>query len=233
MINKYPKKMSDKNIQDQISEINRKLDLIIDEASIQRQNREAVNDLVDDIAVIGKDAFKYMVKDLDNAGIELDNEALRDLVLRLIRNVNNMGMVLETLESFTDLAKDVTPIIKQIGLDGVQKFHEFEQKGYFELLNQLGKTFDTVLSRYSKEELQKLSENLIPVIDTLVKIADSRVLGKIDVAVTALREINTEELEEYSVWKLMRQLNKPEVRKSIGFVMALLQNISSTENNNK
>lgn len=225
--------MSDKNIQDQISEINRKLDLIIDEASIQRQNREAVNDLVDDIAVIGKDAFKYMVKDLDNAGIELDNEALRDLVLRLIRNVNNMGMVLETLESFTDLAKDVTPIIKQIGLDGVQKFHEFEQKGYFELLNQLGKTFDTILSRYSKEELRKLSENLIPVIDTLVNIADRRVIGKIDVAVTALKDINTEEIEEYSVWKLMRQLNKPEVRKSIGFVMALLQNISKTENNNK
>jgi uncharacterized protein YjgD (DUF1641 family) len=225
--------MSDKNIQDQISEINRKLDLIIDEASIQRQNREAVNDLVDDIAVIGKDAFKYMVKDLDNAGIELDNEALRDLVLRLIRNVNNMGMVLETLESFTDLAKDVTPIIKQIGLDGVQKFHEFEQKGYFELLNQLGKTFDTVLARYSKEDLQRLSENLIPVIDTFVNIADRRVLGKIDVAVSALKEINTEEIEEYSLWKLMRQLNKPEVRKSIGFVMALLQNISKTENNSK
>ena len=225
--------MSEILIEEQIKEINRKLDLIIDEASIQRQNREAVNDLVDDVAIIGKDAFKYMVKDLDNAGIELDSEALRDLGLRLIRNISNMGMVLETLESFTDLAKDVTPIIKQIGLDGVQKFNEFEQKGYFELLNQLGITFDTILSRYSKEDLQKLSGNLIPVMDTLVNFADPNVLDKINSATTALKNINPEDIEEYSVWKLLRQMNKPEVRKSIGFIMAFMQNISNTEIKNK
>jgi uncharacterized protein YjgD (DUF1641 family) len=225
--------MSDKLIQEQIKEINRKLDLILDETSVQRQNREAVNDLVDDVAVIGKDAFKQMVTQLDDAGIELDSEALRCLILRLIRNIRSMGMVLEILESFTDLAKDVTPIVKQIGLDGVQKFHELEQKGYFEILNQLGKTMDTVLSRYSKEDLQRLSENLIPVADTLVKIADPNLLNKINAASTALKDINPEDIEEYSVWRLIRQMNKPEVRKSFGFIMAFLQNISKTKRNTK
>ena len=50
--------MVDKAIQEQINEINRKLDLLIDEASIQRQSRETINDLVDDVAVIGKDCFQ-------------------------------------------------------------------------------------------------------------------------------------------------------------------------------
>jgi uncharacterized protein YjgD (DUF1641 family) len=223
--------MSDKLIEQQISEINRKLDLLLDDASIQRQNREAVNDLIDDAAVIGKDVFKNMVVQLDDAGIELDGEAIRDIGFRFIRNINNMGIVLEVLESFTDLAKDVTPIIKQIGLDGVQKFNDFEQKGYFEVLNQVGKTIDTVISRYNKEDLQRLSENLIPIIDTLVNIADPKLLNKINSASTALKAINPEDIEEYSVWRLMKQLNKPEVRKSIGFIMAFLQNISKTEIN--
>jgi uncharacterized protein YjgD (DUF1641 family) len=223
--------MSDKLIEQQISEINRKLDLLLDDASIQRQNREAVNDLIDDAAVIGKDVFKNMVVQLDDAGIELDGEAIRDIGFRFIRNINNMGIVLEVLESFTDLAKDVTPIIKQIGLDGVQKFNDFEQKGYFEVLNQVGKTIDTVISRYNKEDLQRLSENLIPVIDTLVNIADPKLLNKINSASTALKAINPEDIEEYSVWRLMKQLNKPEVRKSIGFIMVFLQNISKTEIN--
>ena len=42
--------MSDKLIQEQINEINRKLDLLIDEVTIQRQNREAINDLIDDVS---------------------------------------------------------------------------------------------------------------------------------------------------------------------------------------
>jgi uncharacterized protein YjgD (DUF1641 family) len=221
--------MSDKLIEEQIREINRKLDLLLDDVSIQRQNREAVNDLIDDVSVIGKDVFKNMVVQLDDAGIELDGEALRDIGFRLVRNINNMGMVLEVLESFTDLAKDVTPIIKQIGLDGVQKFNELEQKGYFEIINQVSKTIDTVISRYDKEDLQRLSENLIPVIDTLVNIADPKLLNKINSATKALKAINPEDIEEYSVWKLIKQLNKPEVRKSIGFIMAFLKNISKTE----
>lgn len=225
--------MSDKLIQDQIRDINRKLDLIMDETLIQRQNREMVNDLVDDVAVIGKDAFKQMVIQLDDAGIEIDNDALRCLILRLVRNIRSMGMVLEILESFTDLAKDLTPIIKQVGLDGVQKFHELEQKGYFEILNQIGKTMDAMLSRYTIEDLQKLSDNLIPVTDTLINIADPKLLGKINSATKALKDINPEDIEEYSVWRLMKQMNKPEVRKSLGFVMAFLHNIAKTENNTK
>jgi uncharacterized protein YjgD (DUF1641 family) len=221
--------MSEKLIEQQISEINRKLDLLLDDASIQRQNREAVNDFIDDAAVIGKDVFKNMVIQLDDAGIELDGEALRDIGFRIVRNINNLGMVLEVLESFTDLAKDVSPVIKQIGLDGVQKFNELEQKGYFEVLKQVGKTIDTVISRYDKEDLRRLSENLIPVIDTLVNIADPKLLNKINSATTALKAINPEDIEEYSVWRLMKQLNKPEIRKSIGFIMVFLQNLSKTE----
>lgn len=224
--------MSDKLLQEQIREINRKLDLLIDETTIQRQNREAINDLVDDVSIIGKDAFKQMVTQLDDAGIELDSEALRCLVLRIIRNIRSMGAVLEILESLSDLAKDVTPIIKQIGLDGVQKFHELEQKGYFEILNQLANTMDSVLSRYSVEDLQKLSDNLIPIVDSLINIADPKLLKKINAAASALKEINPEEIEEYSVWRIMRHLNKPEVRKSFGFIMAFLQNISRTDNKN-
>jgi len=223
--------MADKLLQEQITEINRKLDLILDENSVQRQNREAVNDLIDDVALIGKDMFNQAVIQLDDAGIELDSEALRCLILRLIRNIRSMGMVMETLESFTDLAKDVTPIIKQIGLDGVQKFHELEKKGYFELLNQIGKTFDRILSKYNIEEIQKLSDNLVPVIDTLAAIADPKMLNKINAAAVALKNINPDEIEEYSIWKMMRQLNKPEVRKSLGFMMAFINNISKTEKN--
>lgn len=225
-------KTSEKPIQVQIDEINRKLDLILDEALIQRQNRESVNDLLDDAAIIGKDVFKQTVIQLDNAGIELDGDALRCLLLRLVRNISSLGMVLQTLESLTDLAKDVTPIMKQIGLDGVNKFYEFEQKGYFDLLSQLAETLDKTVSRYSREEIQQLSDNLVPVVDTLMNIADPKLLTKVNAAATALKEIDPDKIEEYSVWRLMRKLGKPEIRKSLGFVMAFLDNTAKTKSIN-
>ncbi len=166
--------MTEKPVQLQIDKINSKLDLILDEISVQRQSREVINDLV----------------------------------------------------------KDLSPVIKQIGLDGVQKFHELEQKGYFEITKQVGKTMDTIISRYSIEEIESLSDNLVRVVDTLMAVTSPGVLNKINTAVVALNDINPEDIEEYSVWRLMKQLKKPEVRKSIGFIMAFLQNISK-QNINK
>ncbi|MBN2633053.1 MAG: DUF1641 domain-containing protein, partial [Bacteroidales bacterium] len=215
--------MVKEELQNQIDEINGKLDLILEEISVQRQNRESVNDLVDDLAVVGKDAFKNMVTELDHAGVELDTDSLRCLTLRLIRNIGSLGMVMETLESINDLAKDLTPVIKQIGIDGVHKFHELEQKGYFELFMQLGKTFDNLLSKYSIEDIRKLSVNLIPVIDTIMILGDPKVMNKINSAVVSLRDLNPEDIEEYSVWKMIRELNKPEVKRSIGFLMAFIK----------
>lgn len=218
--------MSEKALQEQINIINSKLDLLLEETAVQRQSREAMNDLVDDLSVIGKEAFRDMVSQLDNAGIELDGDALRSLLIRLIRNLGNLGMVLETIESMNDLMKDLTPIVKQLGLDGIQKFHELEQKGYFEILGQLAKATDTIVSRYSKEDIMKLSDNLVPVADTLVNLGNRDFLDKLNAITIALGEIKTEDIEEISMWRMMREIRKPEVKKSLGFIMAFLAKIN-------
>ena len=222
--------MPDKALQEQINEINRKLDLLIDEVSIQRQSREAVTDLIDDVGIIGRDAFKQMVIQLDDAGIEVDGDALKTLIFRIIKNIDSFNILLETLESFTDLVRDVTPIIKQVGLDGVQKFNEFEQKGYFEILNQLMITIDTITSRYTREDMKLISENLVPIADTFSIIGNQKVLEKIDAIFSTLRDIKVDDIQEMSIWKLGRGLRKPEVKKSIGFMMAFLELINEKNN---
>ena len=92
--------MTEQKIQLQIDEINKKLDIILEEIFIQRQNREATKDLVDDLSIIGKDVFRNSVIELDKAGVELNGEALAGMGIRLIRNIDNINEFLDTLESF-------------------------------------------------------------------------------------------------------------------------------------
>ena len=51
----------------------------------QREMRESVLDLADDVSIIGKDIFKNTVVQLDKAGVELDTEAIAGIGLKLIR----------------------------------------------------------------------------------------------------------------------------------------------------
>ena len=107
--------MTEQKIQLQIDEINRKLDLVLEEIFLQRQNREATKDLVEDLSIIGKDVFRNTVTELDKAGVELQGEALAGMGIRLIRNIDNINDFLDTLESINDFLKDASPIARRLG----------------------------------------------------------------------------------------------------------------------
>jgi len=219
--------MAENNIQIQIDQINHKLDLILEEAELQKQNREVVTDLVDDLAIVGKDAFNGMVDSLDNAGIEVDGDEFNHLLLNLIRNVSNMNMLFSTLENITDLVKDFSPIIKQIGIDATEKFNELDRKGYFEVLNQLASASDKIMAKYSRADIENLSGNIVNLMDTIMAIADPVVMEKMNFFVRTFKEMDNEPVQEYSIWKVMREMNKPELKRTIGFMMTFLRKLNA------
>ena len=82
-----------------------------------------------------------------------------------------------------------------------------------------------------KKNLNKLSENLVQVFDTLSIVSDKKVLEKIDAIFSTLRDIKTEDVKEFSIWRVLKDFNKPEFKKSIGFMMAFLELINEKNNN--
>lgn len=221
--------MSDKDIQIEINEINRKLDLIIEDRVVQKQNQDAVIDLVDDLSIVGKDAFSSVVDGLDNAGIELDGDSLKYLILSFIRNVDNINTLMMSLENVMDLMKDAGPIVKEIGIDAVDKFKEIDDKGYFEVIRQLMKAMDNVMSKYPKEDLEGLGDKIESVLDTLLVIIDPAFMEKIGMFVETYKEIDHENIPSYSIFKVMREFTKPDMKKSIGFIMTFLKEINAKE----
>ena len=159
--------MTEQKIQQQIDDINRKLDIILEEVFSQKQSRETISDLADDLSLVGKDVFKNTVIELDKAGVELDSDALKGTGIRLIRNIDNINEFLDTLESINDFLKDATPIARQVGLDTIQKMNELDQKGYIEFFKELSKVLENVVSHFSVQDVRDLSNNVVTILETV------------------------------------------------------------------
>jgi uncharacterized protein YjgD (DUF1641 family) len=143
--------MPENNIQEQITELNRKMDLLLESIEIQKRNREEFDDLVSDLSIVAKDAFHHTVIMLDKSQVELDHSGIPMLLVKFLQNIDTFYEMLEMLESAKDFMKDVSPILHQVGLDAVNKMNEFEQKGYFDIVKNLSQP-DVIeaLSRASK-----------------------------------------------------------------------------------
>lgn len=219
-------KQNGTQVQHQIDSMNQKLDLILEELEIQRQKRQALEDLLTDLNFIGNDLFKATVDELDHAGVEVDTEQLKNLFFRLLRNAGTLNEMLQAAESIMDLTNDMGPVMRQIGLDGIKKMHELEQKGYFEFFQAMSKIADNIVTHFSAEDVKLLADNVVTILETVKNMTQPEMLQAMNNAVGVYQKMNVDQVEEYSMWKAIRELRSPEMRRGIGFIMTFLKNIS-------
>jgi uncharacterized protein YjgD (DUF1641 family) len=218
--------MANDNIQEQINEINRKLDIVLEEMMAQRETRLSIEDLSSDLTIVGTDFFKATVTELDNAGIELDGEAVKQLMFKLVRNVGTLNEMFEMMESVNDLVKDASPILHQMGLDGINMMNQFEQKGYFDFMREGMNIMDNVIEHFSVEDVRLLADNVVTILETVKSLTQPDMLKAINSGLVVYKSIEVEDIEEYSIWKAMKAMNSKEMKRGIGFMITFLQNIA-------
>jgi uncharacterized protein YjgD (DUF1641 family) len=219
--------MEDNNSK-QIAELNQKVDTILEYVNQQRLKSQAIDDFVSDASLIGKDVYDSTVKALDEREVVLEPDELRELGIRLAQNVGNFNTMLDTLGSAMDLMKDVGPIANEVIIDTTKALHEFEQKGYFDFMREFGAIFDNIVTHYGINDVRMLADNVVTILDTVKNLTQPDMLKSIDTAVKVFSSMETENVPEYSIFKVMREINKPEMKRAWGFLFTFLKNISST-----
>ena len=210
----------------QIAELNQKVDMILDYVNQQRLKSQVVDDLVADASIIGKDVYDSTVKALDDHEVVLDPDQLRELGIRVAQNVGNFNSILDTLGSAMDLMKDVGPIANEVIIDTTKKLNEFEQKGYFEFLREFGQIIDNIVIHYGVEDVRMLADNVVAMLDVVKNLTQPDMLRSIDNAVRVFANLEMDNIPEYSIFKVMREMNKPEMKRAIGFFMTFMKNMS-------
>ncbi|MEI7663581.1 MAG: hypothetical protein WCK34_15335 [Bacteroidota bacterium] len=222
--------MDENNMQQEINELNRKLDLVLEEMQVQRRKREELEDLLTDLSYIGKDIFQTSVIELDRAGVDVDIENVSRLGIGLVKNINAFNQLLGMLESMMDLAKDVEPIIRQMGLDAINKMSEFEQKGYIDFVKELGNLAQKFMTQYTAEDLKRLSINMDKITAIISNFTQPHVLDSFEKLSRVFADTKLDDqLDNKSLFKLFKEFNSPEVRKSMSYSLRLVQSLAKNQ----
>ena len=214
------------NTSKQIAELNQKVDTILEYVNQQRLKSDAIDDLIGDASIIGKDVYDSTVKALDEHEVVLEPDELRELGIRVAQNVGNFNTMLDTLGSAMDLMKDVGPIANEVIIDTTKKLNEFEQKGYFEFLKEFGHIVDNIVTYYGVQDMRMLADNVVAILDTVKNLTQPDMLKSVDNAVKVFANLEMENIPEYSIFKVMREMNKPEMKKALGFFITFMKNMS-------
>jgi len=218
--------MEDKNIQSQIDALDKKLDLILGYVHQQRLNSTVVEDLVSDLSIIGKDAYDSTVEELDKRQVEIEPSELTDLAISFLRNIGNIKKVMDMLEMAMDLGKEVGPIANEAIIDFTKQMSTFEQKGYFAFFKELGPLFDNIVSGFTPKDLRELADSIVSILSIIKEMTQPEVLGTMQNAIKAFNSMETETVPSYSIWRVMKEMNSPEMKKALGYGITFMKNVS-------
>ncbi len=218
--------MKEKNIQSQIDALDKKLDLILGYVHQQKLNTTMVEDLVSDLSIIGKDVYDSTVEELDKRQVELEPSELTDLAVTFLRNIGNIKKVMNMLEMAMDLGDELSPIANEVIIDFTKQLNTFDQKGYFAFFKELGPIFDNIITGFSPEDLKELADSIVTILSIIKEMTQPEVLGTMENAIKAFNSMETESVPSYSVWRVLKEMNSPEMKKALGFGITFMKNVS-------
>ncbi|WKK65019.1 DUF1641 domain-containing protein [Lutimonas zeaxanthinifaciens] len=216
----------DKNIQLQIDALDKKMDMILGYVQQQNLQSKMIEDLVSDLSIVGKDAYDSTVAELDKRQVELDPSELTGLAVSFLRNVGNIKTVMDTLEMAVDLGKEVGPIANEVIIDFTKQMNTLEQKGYFDFIREIGPVVDNIVQGFSPQDLKELANSIVSILNIVKEMTQPEVLNTMQNAIKAFNSMETESVPSYSVWKLMREMNSPEMQKALGYGITFMKNVS-------
>jgi len=221
--------MEQKDIQKQIDEINRKLDIIVGEIELQSRHRREMDDLKDDLTRVGKDVYDTAVLELEEVSDSIDTGDMLHLGKKLLRNVKNITKTFEQLENLKDFVNDFSPISRDLFIDFMNKLDEFDRKGYFQFLKELGNVMDNVVTSFSADDVKHLAENIVTILNTVKNLTQPEMLHAVNNALTVYQNLDVDLSEKISTFGILRELNKPEVKKGLAFALKFLENLGKQE----
>lgn len=216
-------------------ELNQKMDALTAQVQAltehvqeQRRRQQEWDELRADLTPVALDAYQVMVEQLNELEPYVQLEDLLFLLKRVARNTRNIEMLLDQVESVTDLAKDVTPILNDAVLMSVQQLDTMERRGYFRLMKEGQYVLDNIVDHFGPEDVRQLGDNAVTILTTVKQMTQPEIMGMMQNLAGGLRMAETQpEQVDTSFRSLFRQLRDPQTRRGLAITLGMLRAVGA------
>lgn len=210
------------NTQEQICEINRKLDLVLEEMAYIRSARNTIEDLLNDGTLIGKDVYRKLTGSIGPTE-SIRMPEVTELAKVLVQNIHNFTMALQQLQSAVDFLSDAQPLAGNIYNSVLALFTDLEKKGYFRFVQGSAGIADAFVESHSQQDMQQAKTSIPHLIGFLRELTRPEVLQALESIVYGFGEVQASAKEKVSLSSLIRDINSPDARQGMAILVKFLK----------
>jgi uncharacterized protein YjgD (DUF1641 family) len=206
--------------------LHQKIDFLTEQFEAQQRQREAFDELKQDLIPITNHMIKLSINELEEIGTDFEMEDLLFLLKQFLRNTHLWMNLLERLEAVMDLADEASLLGKQVFTNTVDTLDQLEQDGYFAFARGGYYILERIVTEFSEEDLRVLGDNVVNILSIVRSLTQPEVLTLANNALDSLQVVSHENGKPPSTLALVRQLSDPKVRIGLSKMLKLVSSLA-------
>jgi uncharacterized protein YjgD (DUF1641 family) len=215
-------------MEQELTELNQKIDTLTaqvaylaEQARINEFARQSREELVETMMPVAKDAMRLVSEQLEDVEGYLDQEDLLRLVKKVVWHWPQFELILDQLDSITDLMDVVRPITKEGMNKATAVMEELDRKGYMVFAKGGMQMLDNVVTSFNEEDVNRLGSNIVLILNTIKDMTQPEIMTFVrNTLLVAEKEI--EKPVDISTFGLIRQMQDPAVRRGLALTMRVM-----------
>ncbi len=122
-----------------------------------------------------------------------------------------------------ELMHEMAPIIEEMVAVAIDRLANLEARGYFAFGREAAQVVDRIVTEYSEEDVRKLGDNIVAILDTVRDLTQPNVLAVAGSATSAIQ--NADGSEAVGLYGMLKAGRDEDVRRGLGVMLRVLSNI--------
>ena len=189
-----------------------------------------LNELREDLIPLSGQAFRLLIRELEDVESGFQLEDLLALMKRFLRSVKHLQFGLEQLENIVDFALIIEPLLKSSVPQLINYLDDLEQKGVLRIIQSTLDVRAKIAASYSPEDVDQIGDGLVALLGMAQKLSDPQAQAFLKKMAALPSKVDLEKVKPVGPFGMIGALSSKEARQGLGVLMELTKAMGDLKN---
>jgi uncharacterized protein YjgD (DUF1641 family) len=202
------------------------------EAQLAPISRSAsgLQDLREDLIPLSGQAFRLVIRELEDVESGFQLEDLLAMFKRLLRSVKHITFTLDQLENIVDLATIMEPLLKSAVPQIINYLDDLEQRGVLRIITSMLDVCAKIAEAYSPEDVDQIGDGVVAALGLAKKLSDPKAVEFLEKFAELPSKVDLAGAKPIGPFGMLGALSSKEARQGLGVLMELTKAMGGLKN---
>jgi len=194
------------------------------------QTAGGIKELRDDLVPLSGQAFRFLIRELEDVESSFQLEDLMALLKRSLRSVKDIIFTLDQLENVVDFVNTIEPLLKSSVPQIINYLDDLEQRGVLRIITSMLDVRAKIAAAYSPEDIDQIGDGAVVALGLVKKLSDPKAMQFLEKIAELPSKVDLSQAKPVGPFGMLSALSSKQAREGLGVLMELTKALGGLKN---